>query len=44
MGGFSEMWVDWIDDHGGTAYLYGGNTALQYSGTLTITYEYSAAE
>jgi hypothetical protein len=41
VGGFSESWVEWIDDHGGEAFLYGGNTALRYRGTLTVTYAYS---
>lgn len=44
VGGFSESWVEWIDDHGGEAYLYGGNTALQYRGTMTVTYEFSPVE
>lgn len=44
VGGFSEYWVDWINDHGGEAYLIAGVPALLYAGTLTVTYEYSPTE
>lgn len=44
VGGFSEMWVYWNDEHGGEALLYAEATAIRYAGTMTVTYEYSAAE
>lgn len=44
VGGFSEMFVEWAEGTDETAFLFAGNTALRYSGTLTITYAYSAAE
>jgi hypothetical protein len=44
VGGFSESWLYWEDDHDGEALIYAGASALQYSGTITVTYEYSPTE
>jgi hypothetical protein len=44
VGGFSESWVYYADDIGEGALIYAGASGVQYSGTMTVTYEYSAAE
>ncbi len=44
VGGFSEMFVEWVEDHDGEAFLYAGNTALRYAGTLTVDYHYVPTE
>lgn len=45
VGGFSESWVYWSDEFAdGGALLYAGASAIQYSGTMTVTYTYSPAE
>ncbi len=44
VGGFSEMWVYWDEAYEGDGLLYAGASALRYSGTITVTYEYSPAE
>lgn len=44
VGGFSEMWMYWNNYEDGSALIYAGATAIQYSGTMTVTYAYSPAE
>ena len=44
VGGFSEAWVYWSETIGDDALLYGKATGIQYSGTITVTYNFSAAE
>lgn len=44
VGGFSESWVYWSDEIGDDALLFAEASAVQYSGTMTVTYEYSPAD
>jgi hypothetical protein len=43
VGGFTESWVYYSEDVPEGAMIYAGGLAHQYSGTITITYEYSPA-
>lgn len=44
VGGFSETWTYWNNYEDGSALLLAGASAVQYSGTMTVTYAYSPTE
>lgn len=44
VGGFSETWVYWHNEYGGEALLFAGANGVQYSGSMTVTFEYSPTD